>query len=117
MIEISEPLPESKQGYNTVHDILLEGERIGSVSVGYLRKDEIKAFRRTKRRLRVGQPFGVQVFIDTSGGKKAESSDRRVLREIVNALMTKFKGLEERDIYLLEVSETGKKVIGRATSL
>lgn len=117
MIEVSEPLPESTPGVNTVHNIMLDGERIGSVSVGYLQKDEVKTFRRTKRRLRVGQPFGVQVLIDTSGGKGAEGLDRRLLQEIVDTPIKEFKGLEERDIYLIEVSEAGKKAIGRANDI
>lgn len=69
MIEVSEPLPESKTGFRTVHDILLDGKRIGCVDVGYMQKEDVKTFQKyTKRRLKVGQPFGVQIFIDATKG-------------------------------------------------
>jgi len=66
MIEISEPLPQSKVGLTIVHDIFSEGKRVGRVEVGYLQKDDVGTFRKyTKRRLSVGQPYGTRIFIDS----------------------------------------------------
>jgi len=60
MIEISDPLPGSEIGYRTVHKIFLDSDYVGYVEAGYLTKKDIKTFEKyTKRKLAVGQPFGV----------------------------------------------------------
>lgn len=117
MIDISEPLPESKVGYKTVHSIMLNGKRIGYVNVEYIQKDEVKSFRKhTKRKLKIGQPFGVHVVIDaTKNGVKASDMGKEGLLRMINALLEKFRRLEKRDIYILELNEKGKEVIGRAS--
>jgi hypothetical protein len=118
MIEISEPLSGSELGYRTRHDILLRGKRIGYVDVAYLQKSEVKAFRRTKRKLRVGQPFGVRLYIDAvQGGTAADDLGHEGLVDLVNAVMAKFKGLDGRDLYLLELGKNGKTALGRASNL
>ena len=118
MIEVSESLPESKTVYRTVHNITSDGKYIGYVDVGYLQKGDLKTFRRTKRKLKLGQPFGVQIFIDVNkGGVDASELGRETLLEIVNVLKTKFKGLEERDIYILELYGEKRNIIGRATDI
>ena len=118
MIEISDPLPESSIGYRTVHKMTSDGKYIGYVDVGYLQEEDVKTFRRTKRRLRVGQPFGVQLFIDIEkSGVTASSLGRKGLAEIVEALETRFNGLEERDIYILELEGDRRKIIGRAPDI
>ena len=119
MINISGPLPESRVGFRTVHDILLNGRRIGYVNVEYIQKDEVKSFRKyTKRKLKVGQPFGVHVFIDAArNGVKASDLGKGGLLKLIDALMEKFRGLEKRDIYILELNEKGKDVVGRASEL
>ncbi len=119
MIDISDPLPNSKPSLNTIHDILLDGKRIGYVEVGYLRKEDVKTFQKyAKRKLKAGKPFGVQVFIDAVGGGvgvKELGEDR--LQIIVKEIVRKFEGLEERDIHIIELAQAGKKVIGRASEL
>jgi len=118
MIEISEPLPGSKSGYKTLHDILKNGRRIGYVDAGYLTAEDVKTFRRSKRKLSVGQPFGVQVSIDVpKGGVSARDLGKEGLREVVEAVMKKLPGLEERDIYVIEILPAGRNLIGRASSL
>jgi hypothetical protein len=118
MIEISEPLSGSEPGYRTLHDILLRGKRIGYIDVAYLQKGEVKAFKRTKRKLRVGQPFGVRLFIDAVQGEiTADDLGHEGLVDLVIAVKAKFKGLDDRDLYLLELGENGKNAIGRASNL
>jgi hypothetical protein len=119
MIEISEPLPESKVDLRTVHDILLDGKRVGHVNVEYIQKDEVKTFRKyTKRKLKVGQPFGVHVFIDAvRNGVKASDLGKDGLLKLIDALIEKFRGLEKRDIYVLELNENGKEIVGKASEI
>lgn len=117
MIDISEPLPESTAGFKTVHDIMLNGKRLGYVNVAYIQKDEVKSFRKyTKRKLKIGQPFGVHVVIDaTKNGVKASELGKEGLLKIINALIEKFGVLDKKDIYILELNEKGKDIIGRAS--
>lgn len=119
MIEISEPLPESKPGLTTTHDIFLDRKRIGYIEVTLLQEDDVKAFKKyTKRKLLVGQPYGMRIFIDARGTRVIASElEKSVLSEIVAAAKGKFKGLEDRDIYLLELTDAGKKIICRASGL
>lgn len=118
MIDVSEPLPESTMGYRTIHHIKSDGSYIGFVEVGYLQKKDVKTFKRLKRKLRTGQPFGVQVFIDVEkSGVTASTLGRDGLLELVESLKAKFKGLEERDIYILERLGEKRNIIGRVTDL
>ena len=119
MIQISEPIHGSKDILTTTHDILLDGKRIGYVNVSYVGKDDVKTFRKyAKRKIVAGQPFGVQLFIDAvHGPSSAKSLGKEGLREVVLALMERFKDLEEKDIYILELSSGGKSVIGRGSQL
>ncbi len=119
MIEISEPLPQSNAGVLTVHDIFSDGKLIGHVEVGYIQENEVKTFRKyTKRKLSVGQPYGTQLYVDAKGtGVTAESLGTKGLLEIVTVLKTKFKGLEDRDIFILELTREGKKIVSRASAL
>mgnify|MGYP001034149701 CR=1 FL=1 len=118
MIDISDPLPGSKPGYKTLHDILKDGKRIGYVEAGYLTAEDVKTFKRSKRRLSVGQPFGVQLFLDVpNGGVSAKDLGSDGLRGVVDAVRKKLAGLEERDIYVIELLPTGRNLLGRASSL
>lgn len=119
MIRISEPLSESKNNFRTVHDILRDDKRIGYVDVGYIQKEDIKTFQKyTKRKLKLGQPYGVQVFIDaTKSGVKVRELGNIGLKEIIDALKGTFKELEEKDIYILELEGGKKNIIGRASNL
>ena len=118
-VEISEASPASEPGIRTVHEIRLNGEYVGFVDVGYLRKEDVKTFQRSaKRKLSVGQPFGVQLFIDASkSGVTAKQIGLAGLQEIVRAVKTKFVGLEDKDLYVLEVVAGNKKPVGRGEAL
>ncbi len=118
MIEVSAPLPESTPRYKTIHRLTADGRYIGTVEVGYLQKKDLKTFRRLKRKLRAGQPFGVQVFLDVAqSGVTATSLGRDGLAALVTALTATFNGLEARDIYLLEAIGTKRRILGRALDL
>ena len=118
-VEISEALPESEPEVRTVHEIRLNGKYVGFVDVGYLRKNDVKTFQRyAKRKLKAGHPFGVQLFIDASkSGFTAKQIGLAGLQEIVKAVKTKFVGLEDRDIYVLEVVTGNKKPLGKGEAL
>ncbi|MEM2094553.1 MAG: hypothetical protein QXI32_04590 [Candidatus Bathyarchaeia archaeon] len=116
MFEISEPR-EGCYGSKTVHDITWNGEWIGYANVNYIQLDDVKTFRKyTKRKLSVGQPYGVQVFIDSVKGKvSAQTLGKDGLHGLVSALKKKFSGLEERDIFILELNMGGKTIVGRGS--
>jgi hypothetical protein len=118
MIQFSEPLAGSKEE-SVMHDILLDGIRIGHVSVSYIRAEEVKSLRKyTKRKLAIGQPYSVQVLIDAvKGPTDAAHLGKEGLREIVSRLKETFEGLEERDVYITELNVRGKAVIGRGSQL
>ena len=118
-VEISEASPESEPGFRTVHEIRLNGKYVGFVDVGYLRKKDVKTFQRSaKRKLRAGQPFGVQLFVDASkSGVTAKQIGLAGFQEIVQAVKTKFGELEDRDIYVLEVVAGNKTPLGRGEAL
>jgi len=116
MFKISNP-QKNGSGSRSVHDITRNGEYIGYVNVNYIQADEVKTYRKyTKRKLSVGQPYGVQVFIDSVKGKvNAQTLGREELQELVAALKEKLMGLEEKDIFILELNAHGKTIIGRGS--
>jgi hypothetical protein len=58
------------------------------------------------------------VFIDVEkSGVTASTLGREGLLELVESLKAKFKGLEERDIYILERLGEKRNIIGRVTDL
>lgn len=119
MIEISEPLPESEFGLTTMRDIFSDGKRVGYVEKTYLQEDNVKTFKKhTKRKLFVGQPYGTRIFIDARETRVAASElGKNGLSEIVVAVKEKVKGLEDRDIYLSELTDAGKKIVCKASEL
>ena len=119
MIRISEPLSESKNNIITVHDILRDDKRIRYVDVGYIQKEDIKTFQKyIKRKRKVGQPHGLQVFIDaTKNSVGLNELGNTGLREIIDALKETVKEFEEKDIYILELEGGKKNIIGRASNL
>jgi len=119
MIEISDPLPGSETGYRTVHNIFLDGNYVGYVEAGYLAKKDVKTFQKyTKRKLKIGQPFGVQIFIDKMKSRVgADEIGNEGLLEIVMAVKSKLHGLEDRDIFLIEINKERKKMIGKASDI
>lgn len=119
MFELSEPLPGSKSGSQSIHEILMDGKKIGTVEVNYLDKAEAKTFGKySKRKLKVGQPFGVRVMIEsTEYGVGADQLGQEGMRALVDAVTAELPGLEDRDMYVLEITSKGKKMIGRGSQL
>jgi len=116
MIEISDPLEESEPGIRTIHEITLDKEKIGRVDAGYIGKKDLKTFKRSKRKLKVGQPFGVQVYIDAvTSSTSASDLGFEGVKELVHRLKEKLRGLEDRDIFILEIvpSTNRKNIVGR----
>ena len=119
MIEISEPLLQSKVGILTVHEIFFKGKRIGHIDVGFVQDNDVKTFRKhTKRKLSVGQPYETQLYIDVRGTDvTANNLGKKGPSEIVDAMKEKFKWLEDRDIYIMELTDASKKIVCKASEL
>jgi hypothetical protein len=94
MITISEPIPESKEGYRSIHNITSNESKIGTIEVNYLQRDEVKAFKRLKRKLKAGHPFNVKVVLNAEDQLIAKN----IISEVIKVAVDSFKGLESRDI-------------------
>ena len=112
-VKVSEALPTSKAGLQTNHTIEMDGKEIGSLAVEYAQKDDVDAFKKF-RNLSVGAPFKATVAIKGVEGSELPKED---LREIVKVAKRRIKGLKDRDIYLVEVKDGDKKLIGKASDL
>ena len=118
MIEISEPLEGSKPGFRTLHEILLDGKKIGEVDAGYLEKEDLKTFKRSKRKMKVGQPFGVRILMySAESGISVSDLGFGGMKEIADRLKEKLTGLEDRDIFILEITASKKNIVGRWNKL
>jgi len=117
-INISEPLPNSKPGYQTTHDFTITGKSIGHINVEYTTEEDIQAFKKAKRKPKIGQPFKAIIYIDVSKtGIKANELGKESLKEIATAIKNRFQGLEDRDIGIIELYEERKNIIGCISSL
>jgi len=117
-IQISESKPESKIGYETIHDIYLDNKNVGYVIVQYATKEDIKAFKKSKRKLKIGQPFGVRLCIDADkGGVTTSEIGKPNIIRIVDLLKSRFSGLEERDVGIIEFDKGKKNIIGKISNL
>ena len=122
-VEISEPLSGSEPRFRTIHEIKLNGKCVGTVDVGYMTEKDAKMLRgyskgKLKREFKAGKPFGVKIFIDAQKcGVSAKQIGLQGLREIVEAIKERFEGLEDQDIYVLEVTAEGKKPLGKGENL
>ncbi len=117
-IEISEPLSNSEIEHETFHGIILNGKNVGQVSVQYVTKDDVKTFKRLKRKLKVGQPFCVRICIDaTKGGMQISDIGKDTMLQVVEAVKKKFQGLEEKDIGIIELYDGSKNIIGGVSNL
>jgi len=102
---------------------MLDDKCIGTIDVGYMTEKDVKMFRgyskgKLKRELKVGKPFGVQLFINAKDcGVSAKQIGLQRLQEIVKAIKKRFEGLEDQDIYVLEVTAEGKKPLGKGENL
>ena len=117
-INISEPLPNSKPGYQTIHNLTITGKNIGHINIEYTTEEDIQAFKKAKRKLKIGQPFKARIYIDVSKtGIKANELGKETLKEIATVIKNRFKELEDRDIGIIELYKDRKNIIGRISNL
>ena len=111
---ISEPLPDSKPGYRTTHTITLDGNQVGTIIIEYAQQGDVDAFKKMKT-LKVGEPFKVTITIENKENTAPVKTED--LQEIVKFIKRKLKGLRDNDIYLIEIKDGRKNIIGRASQL
>lgn len=107
-ITISEPLPESKINYSTNHTISLDGKNIGNITVDFAQAGDVEGFKKVKK-LHVGEAFKCALTI-TIDKTSITSED---FQEIIKNLKRKFKGLKEDDIFVTEIKDGRKNIVGR----
>ena len=112
-VKISDFLPESEQGYRSLHTISLDNESSGQILVEYAQKEDVKAFKRLKK-LRIGDPYKGTITVKN---REIVDPKREELQEITKAVKRKFKGLKNRDLYVVEIKEGRKNLIGRVSNL
>lgn len=107
-IAISEPLPESKLNYSMHHTVSLDGQNIGNITVEFAQEGDVEGFKKLKS-LHIGDAFkcAFTITIDRTNIKDED------FQEIMKALRRKFKGLREGDIFVTEIREGRKNLVGR----
>lgn len=108
---ISDPLPVSQEGYRTQHNLTLDIQEIGTISVEYAGPNDVKAFKRI-RKLRKGDAFKATITLDTT--REINTED---YQEIAKRVRRTFKGISNQDIYITAIQDGKRKVIGRANTL
>ncbi len=103
---VSDALPDSEPGLQTQHTLTWEGRDVGTVVVEYAQKADVKAFKRL-RSLRVGDPFKSKVTLNDV----ALENDGHL--EIARVVKRKFKGLRERDVFIIETAAGQHNLVGR----
>lgn len=103
---VSDALPDSTPGLQTQHTLTWEGQAVGTVVVEYAQKADVKAFKRL-RKLRVGAPFKSKVRINDV----TLENDGHL--EIARVVKRKFKGLRERDVFIVEAAGGQHTLVGR----
>ena len=112
-VAVSEPLPESKPGINTVHTLSLDGKPFGRVTVECAKEDDVSAFKKV-RTLHLGEAFKCTVSIENAEGTEPKKED---MLEVAKNVKRKFKGLRNADIYFVDTREGKKNFIGRASNI
>lgn len=111
-VEVSEALPESKEGYRTCHAISLNGQRFGHLVVDYAQKEDVEVFKRL-RNLHLAEPFRCTITVENSEAELTSEG----LQGIARSLRRRFRGLRDRDMYIVEVENGRKNFLGRASNL
>ncbi|MCJ7632292.1 hypothetical protein MUP77_07855 [Candidatus Bathyarchaeota archaeon] len=111
-VEISEALPGLETGLKSSHTVSLDKQSSFKISVEYAQKEEVEAFKRLKN-LHIGDAFKGTLFIEKGEGE-VKTAD---LAELVKAIKKKFKGLKDRDIYIVQLKDGEKNVLGRASNI
>lgn len=107
-IEISKELPDSKPGFRTCHDVMIDGQYLGTLVVEYAQKEDVKAFKRL-RKLHVGDAFKCLITVSE---RDTELKEEDIL-VMAKVLRRKFKGLKAKDTYVTEIREGSKKLLGK----
>lgn len=108
-------LRKSKQS-DSCYDITCGGKYVGYADFFYPDKEDLKVIRsylKGKVKVSANKPLSVKVYIDSkTTGISAEKLGKKTLRSIVETISKKFQ-VEKKSIYVLELSEKGKVIIGR----
>jgi ssDNA-binding Zn-finger/Zn-ribbon topoisomerase 1 len=116
-VEISEPQASSQPRFRTIHTLSIDGKAVGRVIIEYLQEEDVKAFSKINRDLKVGDAFQARVFIDSSSGVTADQLASKGLGDVVKVLKRRGKGLRERDIFLVAVEGGRERLVGRVENL
>ncbi|MDQ1278870.1 MAG: hypothetical protein QG670_130 [Thermoproteota archaeon] len=112
--DISTPLPDSKPGFRTNHTITFDGKQVGIIAIDYATQEDVTAFKKM-RTLKEGEPFKGTITIENKENTSPVKTED--LQEIVKFIKRKIKGLRDNDIYLIEIKDGRKSIIGRASQL
>jgi hypothetical protein len=109
-IKISQPTPESKMGYRSHHTISLDEYKIGRVVVEYAQQADVKMFKKI-RKIQVGESFKCMITIEQ------HTVRNEILLQVTRAIKKQFPGLRFQDIYVMEMQNGKRKIIGKASTL
>jgi hypothetical protein len=109
-IKISQPTPESETGFRSHHFILLDENQVGHVVVEYAQQADVKMFKKM-RKIQIGESFKCMIIIEQN------TIQDEILLHITRAIKKQFIGLRFQDIYVMEMQNGKRKIIGRASAL
>ena len=109
-IKISQPTPESKTDFRSHHFILLDEDKIGHVVVEYAQQADVKMLKKI-RKIQVGESFKCMITIEQN------TIQDEILLQVTRIIKKQFTGLRFQDIYVMEMQNGKRKIIGRASAL
>lgn len=109
-IKVSQPTPETETGFRSHHFILLDETKVGHVVVEYAQQADVKMFKKI-RKIQVGESFKCMIIIEQN------SIQDEILLQITRAIKKQFTGLRFQDIYIMEMQNGKRQIIGRASTL
>lgn len=112
-VELTEDVTKSKPKFMNYFALSLDSQPLGYLQVEYAQKEDVKAFKRL-RKLRAGDPFKCTIALEHKMKSDLQSNDFQLITKIAKK---KFKGLRSRDIFLIEIVDGRKNLIGRASEL
>ncbi|UCH37702.1 MAG: hypothetical protein JSV76_00535 [Candidatus Bathyarchaeota archaeon] len=112
-VGLTEDITKSKPKFMHYFALSFDNQPLGYLQVEYAQKDDVKAFKRL-RKLRAGDPFKCTIAFEHKRKDDLQSSDFQLFAKIAKK---KFKGLRSRDIFLIEIVDGRKNLIGRASEL
>ncbi len=109
-IKVSQPTPETETGFRSHHFILLDETKVGHVVVEYAQQTDVKMFKKI-RKIQVGESFKCMIIIEQN------SIQDEILLQITRAIKKQFTSLRFQDIYIMEMQNGKRQIIGRASTL